>query len=96
MRESVPIARATYMRTCRFAKSRDRVDRGNALRQKSIGNELGQLRRPEIRRQDALAGHPPRINGDELLDGRESFRGLFATNQNAIGSFQVRYRRTLG
>ena len=62
------------VRAGRFAKSGDRVDRGNALRQKSIGHELGQLRRPEIRRQDALAGNPPRIDGNKLLDGRESFR----------------------
>ena len=79
----------------RFAKRGNRVDRGNALRKKRIGDELGKLGGPKIRRQDALAWNPPRINRHQLLDGGEAFRRLFAANQNAIRILQILHRRAL-
>jgi hypothetical protein len=36
---------------------RDGVDGGDALGEEGVGHELGQLARPQVRRQDLLAGH---------------------------------------
>ena len=40
------------VRARRFAQRRHRVDAGDALREDRVGDELGQLRRPQVRRDD--------------------------------------------
>mmetsp|Transcript_36363 Transcript_36363/g.117171 ORF Transcript_36363/g.117171 Transcript_36363/m.117171 type:complete len:236 (-) Transcript_36363:140-847(-) len=53
-----------------LAQRRDGVDRGDALRQERVRHHLAQLRRPQVREEDAALRHPP------LVDGGERPRGL--------------------
>ncbi|KAJ8533423.1 hypothetical protein ON010_g13832 [Phytophthora cinnamomi] len=79
-----------------LAHGRDGVDARDALRQEGVGHELGQLRGPDVGRDDALARHPVRVDAHELLHGSVALGGLGAANQDAAGLLQVVDGRALG
>src|SRR4029453_17345554 len=80
----------------RLAQCRKSVHRGNALRQKRVRYQLGQLTRPEIRRQDPLARDPTRIDVDELLNCQLSGVRVITADEYAIRRLQIPHRRALG
>ena len=97
-----PDARVRANRTCHFrdvrtrllAKLGKRIHTGNALREKRVGRQFRQLRRPNIRRQNALPRNPIRIDVDNRIARFQPGWRLLRTDQNAIRFLQIRNRRT--
>ena len=86
----LPIGRA-YLADCR-----DGVDGRDSLSKKGVGDELGQLGRPEVGGDDALAWNPLVVDRDERLDRLETVGGLSTTDQDTVRHFEVVHCRTLG
>ena len=72
-----------------LAKGGDGVDRRDSLGEEGVGDEFGQLGRPEIGGEDALAWNPAGINRGQRFDGGIAFRGDFAADEDAVGGFEV-------
>lgn len=79
-----------------LADGRDGVDARDALREEGVGDELRQLRGPDVGGDDALARHPVLIHAHELLDGRMARFRLGSSDQNPAGLLQVLDGRSLG
>lgn len=78
-----------------LAQGRDGVDGRDTLRQKGVGGQFGQLSRPEVGGNDALARHPALIDRHDLLDGRSARGRALAADQHAVGVLQVVNGRAL-
>lgn len=78
-----------HIRARYLAQSRDRVDAGDALSQERVGRDLGQLGRPQVGREDALARHPLGIDAHQRMDGSHALRVRVPANQYAVRIEQV-------
>mmetsp|Transcript_7920 Transcript_7920/g.17017 ORF Transcript_7920/g.17017 Transcript_7920/m.17017 type:complete len:371 (+) Transcript_7920:434-1546(+) len=85
-----------HVGTRNLAQGRNGVDRRHALRQKGVGDQFGQLGRPQVGGQDIVARNPVGVYADHGFDGLESLGGLWSTDQDTIGIVQIRHRGTLG
>lgn len=65
-----------------LAEGGDGVDRGDALRQHSIGGQLGQLCAPQVGAQDALLRDPVFVHALQHLDCVLPALCLLASNQH--------------
>ncbi len=79
-----------------FTEGGDRVDRGNALGEEGVGDELGKLGRPEVGGDDALARDPSGIDRGHRLDRGVSGIGGLAADQDAVRVFEVGHGGALG
>ena len=79
-----------------LAEGRDGVDGRHALGEEGVGNELGQLRRPEVGGQDVVPVDPVGVDADELLSGGQALGGLLPTDEDAVGLHEVVNGGTLG
>mmetsp|Transcript_21895 Transcript_21895/g.63710 ORF Transcript_21895/g.63710 Transcript_21895/m.63710 type:complete len:393 (-) Transcript_21895:249-1427(-) len=74
---------------CCLAEGRDGVDGRHALGQEGVRHQLGDLRGPQVRRQDALTGNPVGIDGDEGFNRLQALGVLHATNEHTAWLLQV-------
>ena len=65
-----------------LAERGDGVDGADALREHGVGGELGELRGPEVGEQDALAGHPVRVDVRQRRRRLAPALRVLATDQN--------------
>ena len=82
--------------SCGFAEGRNRVDRRDALGEEGVGNQFGQLGRPEISGDDFFARNPVGINRNEGFEGSLSFWIWLAADEDAVRVFHVCHRGALG
>mmetsp|Transcript_142105 Transcript_142105/g.441898 ORF Transcript_142105/g.441898 Transcript_142105/m.441898 type:complete len:385 (-) Transcript_142105:296-1450(-) len=75
-----------------LAEPGDGVNAAYTLRQHGVGHELGELRAPEVRGEDLLAGDPMRVDVHEDADG---LLGLPA-DKHAVGRVQIPHGCALG
>lgn len=73
----------------RLADRRHRVDAGDALRQKRVGRQLGELRTPRVRRDNALLGDPVLVHPRQRGDGSIAVHRLGAADQHPVWLVQV-------
>lgn len=69
--------------------SGDGVDGGDTLGQHGVGDQLGQLGRPDIGGQDALTRNPSGVDVNEGLGGLLARGGRGRTNEDTVGIEQV-------
>ncbi len=72
-----------------FAEGGDRIDRRNALGEEGVGDQFGKFGRPEVGGEDAFAGNPVGVNGNQRLDGGIPRRGDLAADEDAVRVFQI-------
>lgn len=72
-----------------LANSGDGVDAGNTLSKHGVGNQLGELRRPDIGGQDALPGNPGSVNVDKGLGGLLARGSGSGTDKDSVGVEQI-------
>eukprot|EP00760_Papus_ankaliazontas_P012579 PhM_4_TR15406/c0_g1_i1/m.8621 len=67
-----------------LAQSADGIDGRNALRQEGVRGQLGEFRRPHVRRDDALVGHPAAVHAGEHVHGGLAGRVALTTDKDAV------------
>ena len=67
----------------------DSIDGGDALGEEGVGDELGELRGPEVGGDDALTGDPVGVEVDDGLDGLLPGGGVVPADEDAIGGFEI-------
>mmetsp|Transcript_19343 Transcript_19343/g.37929 ORF Transcript_19343/g.37929 Transcript_19343/m.37929 type:complete len:481 (-) Transcript_19343:69-1511(-) len=79
-----------------LTESRDRVDGTHTLRKKSVGNELGQLRGPQVSGDDTLTRDPVLVDLHKALDSCKTLRGLLTANEHAARLKEILNSGTFG
>mmetsp|Transcript_127350 Transcript_127350/g.271512 ORF Transcript_127350/g.271512 Transcript_127350/m.271512 type:complete len:227 (-) Transcript_127350:554-1234(-) len=81
-----------YVSAGALAQPSDGVDAANTLCQHGVGHKLRELRAPEVRGEDPLAGHPVRIDVNQDLE-----RVLDLTaDEHTVGRVQILHGGALG
>mmetsp|Transcript_114686 Transcript_114686/g.364506 ORF Transcript_114686/g.364506 Transcript_114686/m.364506 type:complete len:601 (-) Transcript_114686:1196-2998(-) len=78
-----------------LAQERYRVDAAHSLCQHSVGDQFGQLRAPQVCRQDSLSGDPIRVDINQDARSGDAIVGCRSTDQDTIRHIQILHGCTL-